>query len=172
LLKLKGEHIKLRALEPEDLALLEVWENNTENWRYSQQQVPFSKHILRAYLANAQQDIYEAKQLRLVIENEVEAIGLMDLYDFDFNNRRAGIGILIAAQENRKRGYAKEALQLMLQYAQKAFDLKQLYASVGANNKASLKLFYSLGFKEAGIRAQWFREGNEWEDEHLLQLIY
>jgi diamine N-acetyltransferase len=172
LLKLKGEHIKLRALEPEDLDLLEVWENNTENWRYSQQQVPFSKHILRAYLANAQQDIYEAKQLRLVIENEVEAIGLMDLYDFDFNNRRAGIGILIAAQENRKRGYAKEALQLMLQYAQKAFDLKQLYASVGANNKASLKLFYSLGFKEAGIRAQWFREGNEWEDEHLLQLIY
>jgi diamine N-acetyltransferase len=172
LLKLKGEHIKLRALEPEDLDLLEVWENNTENWRYSQQQVPFSKHILRAYLANAQQDIYEAKQLRLVIENEVEAIGLMDLYDFDFNNRRAGIGILIAAQENRKRGYAKEALQLMLQYAQKAFDLKQLYASVGANNKASLKLFYSLGFKEAGIRAQWLREGNEWEDEHLLQLIY
>lgn len=172
MLKLKGEHIKLRALEPEDLDLLEVWENNTENWRYSQQQVPFSKHILRAYLANAQQDIYEAKQLRLVIENEVEAIGLMDLYDFDFNNRRAGIGILIAAQENRKRGYAKEALQLMLQYAQKAFDLKQLYASVGANNKASLKLFYSLGFKEAGIRAQWFREGNEWEDEHLLQLIY
>lgn len=172
MLRLQGEHIKLRALEPEDLDRLESWENNPENWRYSQQQVPFSKHILRAYLANAQQDIYEAKQLRLVIENKKQAIGLIDLYDFDFNNRRAGIGILIGDQENRHRGYAKEALQVLVGYAQKTFDLKQLYASIGENNTASLKLFDSLGFKQIGVRAQWFREGKEWEDEHLLQLIF
>ena len=172
MLRLQGEHIKLRALEPEDLYLLESWENNPENWRYSQQQVPFSKHILRAYLANAQQDIYEAKQLRLVIENQEQAIGLIDLYDFDFNNRRAGIGILIGDQENRQRGYAREALQILVGYAQKAFDLKQLYASIGESNTASLKLFDSLGFKQIGVRAQWFREGKEWEDEHLLQLIF
>ena len=172
MLRLQGEHIKLRALEPEDLDLLESWENNPENWRYSQQQVPFSKHILRAYLANAQQDIYEAKQLRLVIENQKQAVGLIDLYDFDFNNRRAGIGILIGDQENRQRGYAREALQIVVEYAQKTFDLKQLYASIGENNTASLKLFNSLGFKEIGVRAQWFREGKEWEGEHLLQLIF
>ena len=172
MLRLQGKHIKLRALEPEDLDLLERWENDPENWAYSQQQMPFSKHILKAYLANAQQDIYEAKQLRLVIENQQQAIGLVDLYDFDFNNRRAGVGILIGAQENRQKGYAQETLQLLVAYARKAFDLKQLYASIGANNSASLKLFNSLGFKEVGVRAQWFREGKNWEDEHLLQLIF
>tara|TARA_R110001592_G_scaffold68626_2_gene210363 strand:- start:58138 stop:58656 length:519 start_codon:yes stop_codon:yes gene_type:complete len=172
LLRLQGKHIKLRALEPEDLDLLERWENTTENWQYSQQQVPFSRHILKAYLAQAHQDIYEAKQLRLVIERDGRAIGLVDLYDFDFNNRRAGIGILIGAVEDRRQGNAQEALQILIDYAQKAFDLKQLYASIGANNMASLKLFKATGFKEIGVRAQWFRQEKNWEDEHLLQLIF
>jgi diamine N-acetyltransferase len=172
LLSLQGEHIKLRALEPEDLELLARWENDTSNWGYSQQQVPFSRQSLKAYLANAQQDIYTAKQLRLVIENNGQAIGLIDLYDFDFNNCRAGIGILIATEENKRRGFAKEALQVLLDYAKKAFDLKQVYASIGANNSASLKLFKSVGFKEVGVRSQWFRQGANWEAEHLFQLIF
>lgn len=172
MLSLKGEHIKLRALEPEDLEVLALWENDTTNWGYSQQQVPFSRQLLKAYLANAQQDIYEAKQLRLVIEHEGEAIGLIDLYDFDFNNRRAGIGILIGSEENKKRGFAKDALNVLLAYVKSTFDLKQVYASIGANNRASLKLFKSSGFKEVGVRSQWFRQGSSWEDEHLLQLIF
>jgi len=172
LLSLAGKHIKLRALEPEDLELLARWENDTSNWGYSQQQVPFSRQLLKQYLANAQQDIYEAKQLRLVIEYAGEAIGLIDLYDFDFNNRRAGIGILIGAEENKKRGFAKEALQVLLPYVENTFDLKQVYASIGANNTASLELFKSAGFKEVGVRSQWFRQGSSWEDEHLLQLIF
>ena len=172
MLSLQGKHINLRALEPEDLAVLALWENDTSNWGYSQQQLPFSQHLLKAYLANAQQDIYEAKQLRLVIEHQAQAIGLIDLYDFDFNNRRAGIGILIGSEKNRKKGFAREALQILLMFAQKSFDLKQVYASIGADNTASLKLFSALGFKQCGVREQWFRQGANWEDEHLFQFIF
>lgn len=172
MLSLVDGNIRLRALEPEDIKILSDWENNPENWLYSQQQLPLSQHILRSYLANAHQDIYEAKQLRLVIEAQNKAVGLADLFDFDFNNRRAGVGILIGERINRNKGLAKSALKILISYAQKAFDLKQLHASVGSNNTASLKLFESLGFKKVGERRAWFRHGDDYENEVLLQLIF
>ncbi|PQJ23517.1 GNAT family N-acetyltransferase, partial [Tenacibaculum sp. SG-28] len=64
---LHGEHIRLRALEPEDLEFLFQIENNETFWEVSHTLIPFSKYILKQYIANAHQDIYEAKQLRLLI---------------------------------------------------------------------------------------------------------
>ena len=65
---LKGKHIKLRALEPSDLETLYNWENNIQIWKVSHTMTPFSKHVLTQYLANAHQDIYTSKQLRLMIQ--------------------------------------------------------------------------------------------------------
>ena len=64
---LKGKNIHLRALEPEDLDFLYEIENNESIWEVSNTQTPYSKWVLKNYLENAHQDIYEAKQLRLVI---------------------------------------------------------------------------------------------------------
>ncbi|MBT3547278.1 MAG: GNAT family N-acetyltransferase, partial [Flavobacterium sp.] len=65
---LHGEKVRLRALEPEDLDFLFTTENNTAFWEVSNTQVPFSRFVLKQYLENSHQDIYEAKQLRLVVE--------------------------------------------------------------------------------------------------------
>ena len=62
---LQGEHINLRALEPEDLSFLFQIENNEEFWEISHTQTPFSNFILKQYLENAHLDIYEAKQLHI-----------------------------------------------------------------------------------------------------------
>ena len=99
---LKGQHIHLRALEPEDLDFLYEIENNESIWEVSNTQTPYSKWVLKQYLENAQQDIFEAKQLRLVIvfSETNEKIGLIDLFEFDAKNSRAGIGIIIS--ERRK----------------------------------------------------------------------
>jgi len=93
---LKGRHIQLRALEPEDLEYLFALENDPDIWEISGTLTPYSRKVLRAYLETAHQDIYQAKQLRLAIAGEDEsAIGLIDLYDFDPRHLRAGIGIVI-----------------------------------------------------------------------------
>jgi len=94
---LHGEKVRLRALEPEDLDFLFTTENNTAFWEVSDTQVPFSRFVLKQYLENSHQDIYEAKQLRLVVEEtkNSQAIGLIDLFDFNPQHKRAGIGILI-----------------------------------------------------------------------------
>ena len=99
---LKGNNIYLRALEPEDLEFIYKIENNESVWEVSNTQTPYSRFLIRQYLENAHQDIYEAKQLRLAIclNDTFEAVGLIDLFDFDPKNNRAGVGIVISNESN------------------------------------------------------------------------
>lgn len=82
---LTGTSIYLRALEPEDLDFIYQIENDESIWEVSNTQTPYSKFLIRQYLENAHQDIYEAKQLRLAIcvRDTNSVIGLIDLFDFD-----------------------------------------------------------------------------------------
>ena len=67
MLSLKGDKIYLRALEPEDLDFVHAVENNEEFWEVSATQTPYSRFMIKQYLENAHRDIYDVKQLRLVI---------------------------------------------------------------------------------------------------------
>lgn len=172
MLTLKGKHIYLRALEPEDLEFLYELENNTAIWEISGTKTPYARHVLRTYLDNAFKDIYEVKQLRLGICNyENRLLGLIDLFDFDPGHMRAGVGIVILESKDRNQGTGTEALKLMLDYAFSTLNLRQVYANVGKENEGSLHLFNKLGFEQIGIKKDWIRSGKEFKDEVLLQII-
>ncbi|MEE3999414.1 GNAT family protein [Tenacibaculum sp. FZY0031] len=169
---LTGTHIKLRALEPEDLEFLFQIENNESFWEVSHTQTPFSKFLLKQYLENAHLDIYEAKQLRLVIDDKVtgKSIGMIDLFDFNPQHKRAGIGILIHPDFQQK-GFASEAIQLLINYCFTHLHLHQLYANITNDNTNSLHLFEKQNFKQIGIKKDWIFYNGTYKDELLFQLI-
>lgn len=170
---LQGNTIFLRALEPEDLAFIYHIENDETIWEVSNTQTPYSKFLITQYLENAHQDIYEAKQLRLAIckNKNLEAIGLIDLFDFDPKNKRAGVGIIIQNEVDRNNGFGNEALGLMINYAFHQLQLHQLYANIGTENLPSLSLFTTFGFEKIGVKKDWNFTNNSFHDEVLLQLI-
>lgn len=173
MITLKGENIYLRALEPEDLEFVFTIENNEEIWEVSNTQTPYSRFLIHQYLENAHQDIYIAKQLRLAIckNDTFEAIGLIDLFDFDPKNKRAGIGIVIQNQIDRNQGVGKESLALLINYSFKQLDLHQLYANIGVDNEPSLKLFTTFGFQKIGTKKDWNYCNHRFNDEYMFQLI-
>jgi diamine N-acetyltransferase len=173
MMTLKGTNIYLRALEPEDLEFVYAIENNESVWEVSNTQTPYSRFLIRQYLDNAHQDIYEAKQLRLAIclNNSQEAIGLIDLFDFDPKNNRAGVGILINDAQNRNKGIGSEALALIIVYSFEQLQLHQLYANIGTDNEISIQLFTKFGFQKIGIKKDWIKVNNRYKDELLFQLI-
>ena len=170
---LKGNNIYLRALEPEDLEFIFTVENNEQIWEVSNTQTPYSRFLIKQYLENAQQDIYEAKQLRLAIckNNSVKPVGLVDLFDFDPKNNRAGVGIVINENEHRNQGVGQEALELLINYAFKQLNLHQLFANINSNNVASLMLFSKFGFQKIGVKKDWNFNQGKYSDEELFQLI-
>ena len=173
MITLKGTNIYLRALEPEDLEFVYAIENNESVWEVSNTQTPYSRFLIKQYLENAHQDIYEAKQLRLAIclNDSQKAIGLIDLFDFDPKNSRAGIGLVIADLASRNKGIGSEALELVINYSFQQLQLHQLYANIGSDNEISLQLFTKFGFQKIGIKKDWNRVQNCFKDELLLQLI-
>ena len=169
---MKDDLINLRALEPEDIDLLYEWENSEDNWMVSQTLSPFSKHTLAIYIRDSDRDIYEAKQLRMMITNLAgKTVGAIDLFDFDPLNLRVGIGILIHSLEDRSKGYARSALNLVVRYCFEKLGLHQIYANILTDNEISLKLFSKAGFQLIGTKKDWVRDGGIWKDEYLVQLL-
>ncbi len=170
---MRYEKINLRALEPEDLELLYEWENNESYWIISNTVVPFSKFTLKRYLENSHKNIYETGQLRLMIElAEVrKPVGAIDLFDFDPFHKRAGLGILIADENERKKGYATMALKGLINYCFETLQLHQLYCNILANNTESIDLFTKLGFVQIGVKKGWIKTSDGYLDEHMFQLI-
>ena len=173
MITLKGKNIYIRALEPNDLEFIYTMENDENVWEVSNTQTPYSRFLIRQYLENANQDIYEAKQLRLAIcqDEDFPALGLIDLFEFDPKNNRAGIGIVIQGVNNRKLKIGSEALELLINYSFKHLNLHQLYANIGEENKASKALFTKFGFKCVGIKKDWNLVHGVYKDEGMYQLI-
>ena len=169
---LSNKKINLRALEPEDLEFLYTIENNESFWEISHTQTPFSNYILKQYLENAHQDIFEAKQLRLLIEEKStrKRIGMIDLFDFNPQHKRAGIGILIHPHFQQN-GFASEALSLFITYAFTHLGLHQLYANITTDNSKSISLFTKQKFENVGIKKDWILSDGKFKDETLFQLI-
>ncbi|WP_310392691.1 GNAT family N-acetyltransferase [Hymenobacter sp.] len=157
--------VHLRALEPDDLEFLFALENDRDLWGVSDTLAPLSRHALREYLAHAAADLYVVRQLRLVVTTDISsaAVGVVDLFDYDPLHQRAGVGITILASE-RRHGYAHQALELVKTHARAVLRLHQVYATVGANNTPSLRLFRSAGFRRVGVRRAWLRTSSGWDD--------
>jgi Acetyltransferases, including N-acetylases of ribosomal proteins len=170
---MKCEKIKLRALEPEDLELLYEWENNDSYWVFSNTVTPFSKYTLKRYLENSHKNIFETGQLRLMIElaSDKKTIGTIDLFDFDPFHKRAGLGILIADDAERRKGYASMALKCLIDYCFTTLQLHQLYCNILANNCESMDLFKKQGFVQSGVKKEWIKTSEGYLDEYMFQLI-
>lgn len=173
MITLKGEKIFLRALEPSDLDFLYNLENDENLWEVSNTVTPYSKYILKQYLENSHRDIYDVKQLRLVIcKNQVEAaIGFIDLFEFDPKNNRVGVGLVIFSEEEKRKGYALEALQLICNYAFKNLNVHQVFAGITAENEGSIKLFEKAGFEKTGVKKDWVFSEGKFKSEYFYQLI-
>tara|TARA_B110000444_G_scaffold187943_1_gene177268 strand:- start:666 stop:1142 length:477 start_codon:yes stop_codon:yes gene_type:complete len=141
---LKSDKILLRPLQLSDLDFLFEIENNKENWKFGSEEVTFTKDDLRSYIRNATEDISVSKQFRFVIDLENTPIGFIDLFDYTANS--AGVGLIIA-KNFRRRGFSKEVLKLLIDYATNILKIEKLHCNIQEDNFASINIFTSLGFE-------------------------
>lgn len=169
---INGKSIFLRALEPEDLSIIYEWENDTQYWEVSNTIAPFSKALLEKFIETSAQDIYTNRQMRLIVEEHLSKtiVGIVDIFEFDPVNQRAGIGILIAPTKRRK-GYGLESIRLVCQYLFNILHVHQVFCNILGNNPASLSLFQKAGFQICGQKREWQLTEQGWQDEYILQLF-
>ena len=170
---LHKDKIELRIPELTDVEFILNMENDSSLWHVSNTHNPFSRFDIEQYVMSVDKDIYSAKQLRFMIDyvnSTRQTIGIIDVFDFDAHNRRAGVGILIVANE-RNKGYAGIAIDIVVDYLFSHLNMHQIYCNIEKDNNKSISLFTSKGFVISGVKKDWNLRNNIWIDELLFQLI-
>ena len=169
---LQEKNIHLRALEPTDLDFLYALENDTNLWKVSETITPFSKYVLTRYLENSHRDIFDVKQLRLMIEHSQtkQPLGCIDLFDFNPQHHRVGELVIFDAA-HRAKGFATESLNLICQYAKEHLQVHQIFANISEQNKESISLFEKAGFLKTGVKKDWNFHQGTYQDQFLYQYI-
>lgn len=168
---LKSEKLKLRAVEPEDLDLMYLVENDTQLWQCGQASVPFSHYALRQYIAECTNDFFHDRQLRLVIEKaDGVSVGFVDLQRYDPLHHRAEVGIVVVPEQQRQ-GLASESLRLLAGYVSSHLGIHQLYALVPEGNAASAALFKKCGYRKTATLRDWLNCSDGWQAVDVFQLI-
>ncbi len=167
---LENEKLRLRAVEPQDLDRLYVWENNPALWIVGNTRQPYSKYALKQYILQSGKDIYESRQLRLMMENKIsgEIVGTVDLFDFDIHHSRIALGLFVDEAFQGK-GFAKSALQLVEEYVFNFLKINQLYCHIAEKNTASRRMFEKEGYETNGILKNWIKTPDGFDNIIVFQ---
>ncbi|MDY5314004.1 MAG: GNAT family N-acetyltransferase [Prevotella sp.] len=161
----------LRAMEPEDLDMMYAIENDHDTWSVTDVNTPYSRFVLHEFIANATGDIYTDKQVRLIVTNKSgEFIGMIDLFNFNPQHKRAEIGIIIR-KEYREQGYGKAALLELINYARRIIHIHQLYVYMSVDNTSCVKLFDDTGFERDAELKDWLFDGDKYHNVYLMHFF-
>lgn len=162
--------ISLRNLNINDTDQILRWENDINNWKVSNTSEVFSREDIFDFISKSSNNIFVDLQLRLMIEYNGITIGSIDLFEFEVQHKKAGIGILID-KEYRNKSFATSAIKLTIDYCKNVLFIHQLYCNIHTDNTISIKLFKKVGFESLCIKKDWFLYKSKWQDVNFLQYI-
>lgn len=163
------EHlITLRAPEPEDINLIYIWENSTDETHSSLRTGPLSRFQIKQYIENYDGEIYTLGGLRFMIDCEGTTVGTVDVFDYDARGRHAFVGIYISPRY-RRQGIALKALRQVEESMTHKVGMYALAALVAESNTASRRLFEKAGYSRAGLLRGWLADG---PSHRLDALVY
>lgn len=167
---ISGALTYLRALEPADAQLLYDWENDLELWCGGTTK-PISLTDIKLFIEHSELDIYQSRELRLmIVETESgTTVGNIDLYDFDPFHLHGSIGIMLH-KNFRGRGLATDAIGAFTKYLFEFYGIRALCATTAESNTDSAELFTRCNFKLTGRRPCWLRNRKNYEDELIFTL--
>lgn len=135
-------------MSEDDFNIIYYWENLPELWQVSEQTGPFNREEIRSFVSRClDPNNHEINRWLICIRNE--PIGAIDFFDYDTVHKHCGIGIFIAEEEYRGKGYAGEALHHALGLLHWR-GCRSVRAIIYSDNTTSKNLFKKAGFTEGG----------------------
>ena len=139
----KGNNIDLIPFEEEHIKISREWINNEDITLYMESRFPNGISEQKEWYKRVLND--KTKKKLIIINKHAKNIGMVSLLNIDYKNQNTEIGIYVATNDQRK-GYAKEAISMMLSFAFKELNMHKIYAFIYKENVSSIKLFESVGF--------------------------
>ena len=157
---LKGEKVTLRSVERDDLKRLHELSQNVDlmilsggawsPWPLASLEKEFDDHVK------------DEDHSDFLIETDGKIIGTIGLHRW--KNRRAGsanLGISILDHEYLGRGYGRDALKTLLDWAFRIQNFRRIGLETMATNERAIRSYRACGFVEEGrLRQAEYSDGN------------
>lgn len=157
----EGHAIRLRAIEAPDWEVFHEW-NQDDDMARRLYAVPFpqSQEAMRMWTERMATQTPDGDAFQLVIATLAgEVVGSISTHDCDRRHGVFSYGLNVRPQ-HRRRGYAAEAIRIVLRYFFEELRYQKANAQVYSFNEASLRLHEKLGFQREGrLRRMIFTEG-------------
>jgi len=155
---LNGKITRLRALEKQDIPLLQKWMNDPNLTKWLGPRFPISLEEQNCWYDKLVTD--PTKRKLLIEDLQGRAIGLVSLMDINFKDRCAEFGIYLGEREALGKGQGKDASITLMKFAFSELGLHRLFLYVFEENTRAIKSFEACGFRtEAILREKFFYEG-------------
>jgi len=169
---LDGERLYLREVRPSDVnENYYRWMNDPEITRYLESRFfPNSMESLREYVMTKLAD-KDTIFLAIILKDGHRHIGNIKLGPINWIHCVGEIGVLIGERNYWGKGYAPDAIRLVVDYAFRVLNLHKLTAGCYEENKGSIKAFQKVGFVIEGVRKQHYYCNGEFTDSILMGIL-
>ena len=162
--------ITLQKAQIRDAPLLATWFNDRNNIKYMSTVVRCKKHTQKGIEQDLRESDPSFERLFMVLLGK-KLIGHAGIDDIDLHDQRAEIFFLIGDAKEQGKGYSKEILTLLLNYAFTKMHLNSLFATATIENIPSQRVLEKSGFKKIGIRRQFNYINGKFVDEVLYDMV-
>lgn len=165
----QGAHVRLRAVEPEDWQIFAAWNVDDEMFRHLDFiPFPLSHEVTRQQVARYATERPDDDRFRFMIETmEGVAVGGIATHRCDRRVGSFAYGLNVLP-EHRRKGYAAEAVRLVLRYYCRELRYQKCTVAIYDFNDASIRLHERLGFRcEGRLRRMGYTDGR-----HFDVLVY
>ena len=163
--------VYLRALEPEDYKVSILWRKDEEIWDMLGGTKYFvSEAYEKKWVENT---IFGSKDVKLSVclaEND-KYIGNVYMTDINETNRSCTSHVLIGDKDYWGQGFAREALQLAIDYMFNERNIHRIQALVLTSNVASMKMHEKCGYKKEGILHDAVFKNGRYQNQAVLALV-
>ncbi|MGG7098440.1 GNAT family N-acetyltransferase [Clostridium sardiniense] len=168
MIQLEGKNVTLRNLTPnDDEALLEYYTKNKkhlEKFEPTRDKEFYTLEAQRNSLNESYKQFLNGTSIDLAIIDNDKIIGKLRLSNIVYGVFKSGILGYSIDEDYQGKGYMKEAVNLVVNYAFKELDLHRIEASALLDNERSRGVLIGTGFKELGINEKYLFIDGVWKD--------
>lgn len=169
---LKGEKVILRALKREDLPRLLQFNNDIEVELAGGGDPPMPQSMDRLEADFNQQVGGGGRDgASFAIEADGQIIGTCGLFNFDQHAHTWELGIGIGDKNYWGKGYGREAVRLLVDYAFRYRNAGKVWLRVHGSNARAIRAYQVVGFVEEGRQRQHVWSNGRYDDLVLMGIL-